>query len=114
LEQRAVAAAVLPDAGVLQVGARSGEIGGEPVELRGRADLGDVHLRKLLARVAVPFNGGVVHIEEAQSLEIVDPHCLGVVLEEQLEDVWLIFAPPRHAYYCTQWITLCSIQVKKP
>jgi hypothetical protein len=46
----------------------------EPIDLLGRPDLLDGHREELLARVAVLLDGGVVHGDEAQRVDVEEPH----------------------------------------
>ena len=51
-------------------------------QLIGGTDLGDGHGQELIAREAVVRDGGLIDVDEAQRLEVVDPHRQRVAVEE--------------------------------
>ena len=65
----------------------------EPILLFRRADVPDRQREELLARVAVVAHGRLVDREEAQRLGVVDPHRLGVGLEQQAVAVLAVSEP---------------------
>ena len=60
-------------------------LGQETGHIFGRTDVGDASIEELLPCVAVVADGRLVHLEELEGIDVIDPHRLGVVGEELAE-----------------------------
>jgi len=83
VDDRAVLLAVPPDSGLLHTFAVRVEGSQQTGNVLGRPDILDGHAEEFLAGVAVAMNGDFVDFEEAEGFQVVDPHGVGVFLEEQ-------------------------------
>ncbi|MEQ9037592.1 MAG: hypothetical protein RIE24_04495 [Silicimonas sp.] len=71
-----------PDSGMVQTFSNRFDIPLQRDAILLRSDIGNRHLKELVAGVSVSCKSGIVHGQKAERVEIVDPHRVGMGKEQ--------------------------------